>query len=122
MLSEILDHYGQSLLKESAKDEFLGDVQKVIAEGFSRRGDVRLQSTASKLALSGRSLQRELNSRGTSYREELDRCRRDLALDLLPRVPIHEIGNLLQFSEPRSLYRAFRRWTGKTPQAYLTRR
>jgi len=119
LLSEVLDHYGQSLLRQSSKDEFLSDVRKVLADGISRRGDVRLQSTASKLALSGRSLQRELNGRGTSYREELDRFRRDLALDLLPSLPIHEIGNLLQFSEPRSFYRAFRRWTGKTPQSYL---
>jgi AraC-like DNA-binding protein len=121
LLSEILDHYGQSLLKQSAKDEFLDDVRKVLADAFSRRSDVRLQSTAAKLALSGRSLQRELNGRGTSYREELDRFRHDLALDLLPRVPLQEVGNLLQFSELRSFDRAFRRWTGKTPQAYLKR-
>jgi len=119
LLSEILDQYGQSLLKQTAKDEFLGDVRKVLADGFSRRGDVRLHITARKLALSGRSLQRELNGRGTSYREELDRFRHDLAMDLLPRVPVLEVGNLLQFSEPRSFYRAFRRWTGKTPQVYL---
>ena len=119
LLSEILDHYGQSLLKQSSKDEFLGDVRKVLADGFTRRDDVRLQITARKLALSGRSLQRELNARGTSYRDELDRFRRDLAVELLPRVPIHQIGTLLQFSEPGSFYRAFRRWTGKTPQEYL---
>jgi AraC-like DNA-binding protein len=122
LLSEILDQYGQSLLRQSSKDDFLSDVRKVLADGFSRRGDVRLQITARKLALSGRSLQRELNGRGTSYREEFDRCRRDLALDLLPRAPIHEIGALLQFSEMRSFYRAFRRWTGKTPQDYLHRK
>jgi AraC-like DNA-binding protein len=122
LLSEILDQYGQSLLKQSAKDEFLSDVRKVLADGFSRRADVRLQITARKLALSGRSLQRELNGRGTSYREELDRFRRDLALDLLPRVPIQEIGALLQFSDTRSFYRAFRRWTGKTPQECLNKR
>lgn len=122
LLSEILDHYGQALLKQSAKDELLSDLRKVLADGFSRRGDVRLQTTAAKLALSGRSLQRELNGRGTSYREELDRFRRDLALDLMSRVPIYEIVTLLQFSEPRSFYRAFQRWTGKTPQAYLNKK
>ena len=121
LLSEILDHYGQSLLKQSAKDEFLGDVRKILADGFAGRGDVRLQSTAGKLALSGRSLQRELNCRGTSYREEIDRFRRDLALDLLTRLPVPEVGNLLQFSELRSFHRAFRRWTGQTPQAYLSK-
>ena len=118
LLSDILDHYGQALLKQSSNDDFLGDVRKVIADGFTR-GDVRLQATARKLALSGRSLQRELNSRGTSYRDELDAFRRDLALNLLSRAGIHQILNLLQFSELSSFHRAFRRWTGKTPQGYL---
>jgi AraC-like DNA-binding protein len=118
LLSEILDHYGQSLLKQSAKDDFLNDVRRVLGDGFSR-GDVRLQTTARKLALSGRSLQRELQCRGTSYREELDRFRRGLALDLLNRTEILEIANLLQFSELSSFHRAFRRWTGKTPREYL---
>jgi AraC-like DNA-binding protein len=118
LLSEMLDHYGQSLLKQTAKDDFLSDVRKVLSDGFSR-GDVRLETTARKLALSGRSLQRELNGRGTSYREELDRFRLDLALDLLTRAEVHEIASLLQFSELSSFYRAFRRWTGKTPSEYL---
>jgi AraC-like DNA-binding protein len=117
LLSEILDQYGQSLLKQSVKDDFLGDVRKVLSDGFSR-GDVRLETTARKLALSGRSLQRELNGRGSSYREELDRFRCDLALDLLPRTEIHQIAGLLRFSESSSFYRAFRRWTGKTPREY----
>ena len=118
LLSEILDHYSQSLLRQTAKDALISDVRKVLSDGLSR-GDVRLGTTARKLALSGRSLQRELNGRGTSYREEVDRMRRDLALDLLVRVEIQEVSRLLQFSELSSFYRAFRRWTGKTPQEYL---
>jgi AraC-like DNA-binding protein len=118
LLSDILDHYGQALLKQSANDDVLSDVRKVIADGFTR-GEIRLQDAARKLALSGRSLQRELNSRGTSYRVELDAVRRDLALNLLSRVDVPQILNLLQFSELSSFLRAFRRWTGKTPREYL---
>lgn len=118
LLSEMLDHYSQSLLKQSIKNDFLDEVRKLLSDGFSR-GDVRLETTARKVALSGRSLQRELNSRGTSYRQELDRIRLDLALDLLTRAEVHEISTLLQFSDVSSFYRAFRRWTGKTPAEYL---
>ena len=118
LLSDILDHYGQTLLKQSSNDGFLGDVRKVIADGFTR-GDIRLAATARKLALSGRSLQRELHSRGTSYRDELDAFRRDLALNLLSRTELRQILNLLQFAELSSFTRAFRRWTGKTPREYL---
>jgi AraC-like DNA-binding protein len=118
LLSEMLDHYAQSLLKQSATNDFLSEVRKVLSDGFSR-GDVRLETTARKLALSGRSLQRELNGRGTSYREELDRIRLDLALDLLTRAEVRDISNVLQFSDVSSFYRAYRRWTGKTPAEYL---
>ena len=118
LLSDILDHYGQTLLKQSSNDDFLSDVRKVIADGFSR-GDARLQATARKLALSGRSLQRELNSRGTSYRDEIDGFRRDLALNLLSRTDLRQLLTLLQFAELSSFNRAFRRWTGKTPREYL---
>jgi len=118
LLSDILDHYGQAMLKQSSNDDFLGEVRKVIADSFTR-GDVRLQTTARKLALSGRSLQRELHGRGTSYREEVDGFRRDLALNLMSRADLRQILNLLHFSELSSFNRAFRRWTGKTPGVYL---
>jgi len=35
------------------------------------------------------------------------------------QLEIEEIAQVLRFSEPSALYRAFRRWTGKTPQEYL---
>ena len=79
----------------------------------------RTTTMARKLALSGPSLQRELNSRGTSYREELARLRREMALDMLPRESVPDIVAFLRFSESSAFYRAFRRWTGKTPQEYL---
>jgi AraC-like DNA-binding protein len=120
LLSEILGRHAQRLLNHSASDDgFLTDVRQVLSDGLSR-GDVHLKTTANKLALSGRSLQRQLNSRGTSYKEELDRFRRDLALDLLGRQEIGDIVTLLRFSESRAFYRAFRRWTGKTPQEYMS--
>jgi AraC-like DNA-binding protein len=120
-LNEVLDHYAQRLLKQlPAADDFLSDLRSALGEGLNR-GDVRLKTTARKLALSGRALQRKLNGQGTSYREVLDRLRCELAVDLLMerQIEIEEIAHFLRFSEPSSFYRAFRRWTGKTPQQYL---
>ncbi|MCC5606031.1 AraC family transcriptional regulator [Nostoc sp. CHAB 5834] len=31
---------------------------------------------------------------------------------------MHDVAFLLGFSEPSAFHRAFKRWTGKTPQAY----
>jgi len=119
LLSEMLEHYAQRLLKESlSQDHLIRDLHQALHEGLWS-GDLRLTTIAKKLALGGRSLQRELTSRGTSYREEIDRLRRDLTLAMLPHQPIQEIVAFLRFSESSSFYRAFRRWTGKTPHEFL---
>ena len=121
LLSEMLDHHAQRLLKQlPAEDNFLSDLRSALGEGLNR-GDARLKTTARKLALSCRALQRKLNEQGTSYQEVLDHLRRELAVDLLTKgqIEIEEIAHFLGFSEPSSFYRAFRRWTGKTPQEYL---
>jgi AraC-like DNA-binding protein len=119
LLSEMLEHHARRMLKQlTFEDHLLPDMRQAFRDGLTC-GDFRLSTTAKKLALSSRSLQRELSSRGTSYREQLDRFRRDLALDILPTAPVHEIVAFLQFSESSAFYRAFRRWTGRTPHEYL---
>jgi hypothetical protein len=76
LLSETLEHHARRLLELSvSEDHFLRDLRQALMEAIGG-GDFRLITTAKKLALSCRSLQRELNSRGASYREELDRLRR----------------------------------------------
>ena len=120
-LNEMLDHHAQRLLMQlPAVDDFLSDLRSVLGDGLTR-GDVRLKTTARKLALSCRALQRKLNEQGTSYRAVLDRLRCELAIDLLMegQIETEEIAHFLRFSEPSSFYRAFQRWTGMTPQEYL---
>jgi len=120
-LSEMLDYHAQRLLRQlPAEDDFLSEVRTAMREGLDS-GDVCLKTTAMKLAISCRALQRKLNEQGISYREVLDRIRYELAIDLLAKrqLEIEEIAQVLRFSEPSALYRAFRRWTGKTPQEYL---
>ncbi|HKQ76520.1 MAG TPA: AraC family transcriptional regulator [Blastocatellia bacterium] len=121
LLCEMLDHHAQRLLKQlPVEDDFLSDLRSALCEGLYR-GDVRLKTTARKLALSYRALQRKLKEQGTSYQEALDHLRHELAVDLLTerQIEIEEISHFLGFSEPSSFYRAFRRWTGETPQEYL---
>lgn len=121
LLSEMLDHHAQRLLKQlPAEDDLSSDLRCALSEGF-RNGDVRLKTTARKLALSCRALQRELTCQGTSYTAILDRMRYELATDLLSDrgIEVEEIARFLGFSCSRSFYRAFKRWTGQTPQEYL---
>ncbi|XXT51298.1 AraC family transcriptional regulator [Sorangium sp. So ce542] len=54
---------------------------------------------------------------GTSFQQILKETREALARHYLEKtsLPVAEISFLLGFSEPNSFYRAFRSWTGTTP-------
>ena len=74
---------------------------------------------AARLAMSVRTLQRRLMQGGTSYIELVRKTREELARHYVINTNISytEIGFLLGFAEPTSFFRAFREWTGGTPDA-----
>jgi len=45
---------------------------------------------------------------------------RDVALGYLanPKFAAYEVSFLVGYTEPATFFRAFKRWTGKTPQQY----
>ncbi len=91
---------------------------------LARPGDFpNLDSAASALHTSGRSLRRHLAAAGTSYQQVLDEVRKRLALQYLEttHLPLFEIALLLGFSDPSNFRRAFRKWTGKAPTDYRAR-
>lgn len=82
-------------------------------------GSVAIDAIAGKLALSRRTLQRRIHDEGTSFAQILSDTRASLARHYLERtaLPPAEISFLLGFDEPNSFYRAFRTWTGTTPDS-----
>lgn len=83
----------------------------------SGQGD--MDAVSRKLMMSRRTLQRHLDTEGLSFAGLLRETRQSLAQHYLgnTRLPAAEIAFLLGFEEPNSFYRAFRRWTGQTPDA-----
>jgi AraC-like DNA-binding protein len=79
---------------------------------------------AAELALSSRSLHRQLAAEGTSYQRLLDGLRCDAAIrqTLEEQRPFKAIAAAVGFADPRAFRRAFKRWTGSTPQAFRLRR
>jgi AraC-like DNA-binding protein len=69
--------------------------------------------------MSVRSLQRQLAARGVRYQDLVDDVRRERATRLLrePGRSIDEVAFLVGFADASGLRRAFRRWTGESPQA-----
>ncbi len=81
-------------------------------------GGVEMDVVARRLGMSRRSLQRHLEAEGLTYKALLQGTRCALAHHYLCKteLPSAEISFLLGFEEPNSFFRAFRAWTGQTPQ------
>lgn len=87
-------------------------------------GITSIDAVAQRLAISKRSLQRQLADESVGFQELLSEVRHELARHYLSRTDISagEISWLLGFQESNSFIRAFRSWTGTTPAAYRQQR
>lgn len=81
-------------------------------------GDPTITAVAGRLAISARTLQRQLSGEGTSFQAVLARTRESLARNYLTRddLRISQIAFLLGYNDTNSFYRAFKTWTGTTPE------
>jgi AraC-like DNA-binding protein len=97
-------------------------VRQTLAEHpeHSRNAD----DLAAWLNLSPRTLHRQLKEEGASLQQLKDAVRRDLAMDLLLRTqrPIKQIAAEVGFQNEKSFMRAFKGWTGQTPEGVRSRR
>lgn len=77
-----------------------------------------IETVAATLCMTSRTLRRKLDVEGTSYSGLLDSVRHALALDYLGSAMLGtaDIAAALGFSDSASFRRAFKRWTGRTPQ------
>lgn len=75
---------------------------------------------ALSLGLSLSTLKRRLADESTSFQQILDKLRQDVAVNMLKQAQssITEISFFLGFSTPSAFHRAFKRWTGNTPELY----
>jgi AraC-like DNA-binding protein len=95
----------------------VANVARVIGE-LLRTDDASIAEVAKRLGLTERSLQRRLKDEGASFNGVREDVRKRLAQRYLDEhLAISEISFLLGFSEPSAFFRAFKRWTGKTPLA-----
>ncbi|ANM06544.1 AraC family transcriptional regulator protein (plasmid) [Rhizobium phaseoli] len=75
---------------------------------------------AADMRMPSSTLRHRLHDEGQSYAAIKDDIRRDLAVELLlnSTKTIGEIAVLLGYSEPSAFFRAFRKWMGKSPEAF----
>lgn len=79
-----------------------------------------LPDLAKVLKISTPTLRRKLSQQGHSYRSLKSDLRRDRAQVLLrdTEVSVTEISNRLGYAEPSAFFRAFKGWTGQTPESW----
>jgi AraC-like DNA-binding protein len=79
--------------------------------------EATIETVGKELGLTARSLQRRLRDEGTTFGDLRDGVRQKLAARYLADgMSNAEISFLLGFSEPSAFFRAFKRWTGRTPE------
>jgi AraC-like DNA-binding protein len=122
-LSQLLARQAGSILdtlppSHGLLDRVRGEIRRSLSDGT-----LSLRRIARRCGLSERTLRRRLQDEGYRFREVVEDLRREQALFLI-RAGNHEVAAIalqLGYRDPTSFARAFRRWTGATPQAYLSR-
>jgi AraC-like DNA-binding protein len=80
-----------------------------------------LSDVARDLGMSGRTLQRRLAEKDTTFQALVDEARRRLSLRLLrgdDEATLSEVTYMTGFSDQSAFTRAFKRWTGQTPGTF----
>lgn len=99
--------------------DLAAEVGRLVLESLSH-GEPRVSDIAQALAMGERTLQRRLSELGTSFARIVEDTRHRLSLNYLedPNLRLTEIAFFLGYSELSAFHRAFRRWSGTTPQQY----
>ncbi|GGA93874.1 hypothetical protein GCM10011511_16470 [Puia dinghuensis] len=117
----LLERAGQlraSAGSRAAKEETLSGHISRLLENNTYLGVPSLQQVAANLHLSTRSLQRRLKEEGVSYGELAESVRKATAMHYLRSsdYPLKEISFMLGYNELSAFSRAFKKWTGRSPQ------
>lgn len=113
-------HQDKKLLQVTAPAlDFPRSTQQVL-RFLLRGGHPKIELAAEIAGMSVRSFQRYLAAEGLTYVRMVEQVRFDTAVDYLedPDIKIIEISLELGYQDPANFTRAFKRWTGISPQEY----
>lgn len=113
------DGLRQRLAKLDSTASISERVKAALLEGLPA-GQFAIGHVAKQLALSTRTLQRQLSDEGSSFSVILNATRQELAIYYLgkPTMAHGEIAYLLGFQDVNSFNRVFKEWMGVTPGSF----
>lgn len=94
-------------------------VKRLIDENLGKQL-IDLPLIADLMGLNPRTLQRRLKDENVTFQSLHDSSRYRLACEQLAQQnsPVEDIAAMLGYSEPTNFYRAFKTWSGLTPNEY----
>ena len=121
-LLEILTPVLDQSLDEQQHSRSITEMVKWIMKRRLTGGRPDIQTVASELGMSDRTLQRRLTDEGTSFKHLLTQVRHKQAREYLadPSLDIKEVAFLIGYEDQNSFYRAFHLWEGDTPSNWRT--
>lgn len=125
-LTELLAVFPFDPMLEPSDDRgFAETIGQLIATRLQKGEAIpTLKQFASFFNLSSATLRRRLAGEGMNFSRLKEDCRLNAAIELLGRDARIKVGDLalsLGFSDPRAFRRAFRSWTGLSPDEYRNR-
>jgi AraC-like DNA-binding protein len=116
---ELSEAEARILLSESVGHEFAGVVRAVL-KGRRHSGWLTIAQAAELADISTRTFQRRLADEGQTFLKLTDQTRAEIANELLicTQCSLAEIATELGYTESQNFVRAFKRWTGQTPQQF----
>lgn len=113
----LMERHLSDLRLDGVSGDLPEKVRTVVRRRFGR-GELDLAGIAADLGLSGRTLQRELAARGSSFGALLAACRHERAKVLLAdgAMTLDDIAHDLGYADASAFSRAFKGWTGRPPR------
>lgn len=119
-LYQVLQKQADALLSELDAGQSLAErIHGLVVHHFTEV-EPEMEVLARRLGMSSRSLRRKLQQEGVSFSAVLARAMGELAQNVLreKHTTIQEAAFRLGFAETSSFHRAFKRWTGQTPNQF----
>jgi AraC-like DNA-binding protein len=105
-------------------DTFVKSVRRLITKRLKAKRTLDIRTVAALARIRPRTFQRRLAKSRTTYAGLVGEARLQRAIELLANSR-HDVANVafhLGYADPANFTRAFKRWTGKTPSEFRSRR